>query len=221
MKEKKDAAKQAQEAATEKPKRQRHGVQCSAKSKQTGERCKRFCAPGKKVCYYHGANAGVKKGTKNALKHGAYEVITRDTLLEGEDKIADGLDLQHPIELLKEQIRMLKVKEVRIAKRMKNALLAEKEAGKEDKDGNKKPSVVLLNISAVQTRNFSGDTSKSSTSTSETHEMHYLRLDAAHTTVMNELRKAMSNLAQLQADLGINEEPLPLYTCPPKEGAKE
>ena len=49
---------------------------CTARSKQTGERCKRRVTPGYRVCYYHGANpknhGGGQPGNLNPLKHGAY-----------------------------------------------------------------------------------------------------------------------------------------------------
>ena len=45
---------------------------CTAKSKQSGERCKRPAAPGKRVCYMHGARGGGVKGNLNAMIHGAY-----------------------------------------------------------------------------------------------------------------------------------------------------
>ena len=48
---------------------------CTAKSKQSGERCKRPAAPGKRVCYMHGARGGGVKGNLNAMIHGAY--VTR------------------------------------------------------------------------------------------------------------------------------------------------
>ena len=54
-------------------------LQCTAKSKQTGERRKRDVTPGKRVCYYHGgASTGPKtaKGKArvalNNLKHGIF-----------------------------------------------------------------------------------------------------------------------------------------------------
>ena len=48
--------------------------QCTAKSKQTGERCKRPATPGMKVCYYHGGakGTGAPKGNTNTVKHGFY-----------------------------------------------------------------------------------------------------------------------------------------------------
>jgi len=49
---------------------------CKAKSKSTGERCKRPVVDGYAVCRFHGANpknhGGAPKGNTNALKHGAY-----------------------------------------------------------------------------------------------------------------------------------------------------
>lgn len=191
--------------------------QCTATSKRTGERCKRFCQPGKTVCKWHGGNSpGAPKGSKNALKHGAYETITRETLFEDEIEFINELDID-PIKTLQEQIRMLRVKELRLAKRMKQALVAEREAGQEDGAGKKKLGTTLLSVTTVQTQNFQGEKSKTVTSSSETHAMHYLRFEAAHTTVLDQIRRAMDNLARLEAESGVGEEPLPLYTLPPKK----
>ena len=60
-----------------------HKKRCKAKSKSTGEQCKRWAVPGYDVCYYHGAGGLPKlkpppgggrapKGNQNARKHGAY-----------------------------------------------------------------------------------------------------------------------------------------------------
>ncbi len=46
--------------------------QCSAKSKRTGERCRRHCAQGWQVCFYHGQGGGAPTGNTNALKWGVY-----------------------------------------------------------------------------------------------------------------------------------------------------
>ena len=47
---------------------------CRAKSKQSGEQCKRWSSPGKEVCYYHGGakGSGAPKGSQNRVTHGAY-----------------------------------------------------------------------------------------------------------------------------------------------------
>jgi len=59
---------------------------CHAKSKQTGERCKRPAAPGKRVCYMHGARGGGVKGNLNGMVHGAY---VKRVLNEDEQRIHD------------------------------------------------------------------------------------------------------------------------------------
>ena len=41
-------------------------AQCTAKSKQSGERCKRPSSPGKTVCYYHGGARGSGRPPKHA-----------------------------------------------------------------------------------------------------------------------------------------------------------
>jgi len=45
---------------------------CTARSKHTGERCRRGAVPGYSVCRYHGAGGGAPKGNLNGLVHGAY-----------------------------------------------------------------------------------------------------------------------------------------------------
>lgn len=184
--------------------------QCTATSKRTGERCKRFCAPGKKVCKWHGgASNGAPKGSKNALKHGAYEKITRETMFADEVEYADSVDTD-PVSVLEEQLRVLKVKELRIAKRMKEAMLAEQDAGKDDGTGKKKPSVVTLTVATTQTKNFAGEESKTVSSTSETFAQNYLRLEQAHTTVLAQIGRTVALLADLRGeqDIADNEPPV-------------
>lgn len=184
--------------------------QCTATSKRTGERCKRFCAPGKKVCKWHGgASNGAPKGSKNALKHGAYEKITRETMFADEVEYADSVNTD-PVSVLEEQLRVLKVKELRIAKRMKAAILAEVDAGKDDGTGKKKPSVVTLTVATTQTKNFAGEESKTVSSTAETFAQNYLRLEQAHTTVLAQISRTVALLADLRGeqDTADNEPPV-------------
>lgn len=184
--------------------------QCTATSKRTGERCKRFCAPGKKVCKWHGgASNGAPKGSKNALKHGAYEKITRETMFADEVEYADSVDTD-PASVLEEQLRILKVKELRIARRMKEAMLAEQDAGKDDGTGKKKPSVVTLTVATTQMKNFAGEESKTVSSTSETFAQNYLRLEQAHTTVLAQISRTVALLADLRGeqDTADNEPPV-------------
>lgn len=182
-------------------------MQCTAKSKRTGERCKRMATKGMRVCRVHGGvpTSGAPKGNKNALKCGQFETITRETMFDDEIEYADSVNLD-PVKMLEEQIRVLRVKERRLAIRMKNALVAEQDAGKEGDDGKKKPSTVMLTVSTTQTQNFDGATSKTVTSNSETHAMYYLRLEAAHTQVMEQIRRASDNLVRLRAEQGGDDE---------------
>jgi hypothetical protein len=68
---------------------------CTARSRRTGERCKRPVTPGYKVCRYHGANPKnhggcppeKAKGNLNALIHGVYAERVLD---ETEQKVYDG-----------------------------------------------------------------------------------------------------------------------------------
>jgi len=63
---------------------------CTATSKQTGKRCKRWATKGKKVCYYHGGRstgprttAGIQRTRAIHLKHGEYSLIRlKDRTLE-------------------------------------------------------------------------------------------------------------------------------------------
>lgn len=58
-------------------------MQCSAKSKQSGNQCKRAAAVGKTVCAFHGAKAGapIKTG-RYSLKHRASLEAKAKTFLE-------------------------------------------------------------------------------------------------------------------------------------------
>jgi hypothetical protein len=51
-------------------------IRCKAKSRTTGEQCRRWSVHGYNVCHYHGANpknhGGAPKHNQNATKHGAY-----------------------------------------------------------------------------------------------------------------------------------------------------
>lgn len=196
-------------------------AQCTAKSKRSGERCKCYAMKGKTVCRIHGGRStGPKHKQKNALTTGSKEVVTRDVLTEEETKYVDSLEI-NPIELMKETIRMLKVKELRIAKRMMNAINSEKEAGQKDKDGKIKPLYVPLTRSQTKLLSPTGDETNTLASTSETFAQNYLRLEQAHNTVLASLTRATAQLAAMQAETGEGDEPLPLYTLPPEEDPKD
>ena len=192
-------------------------AQCTATSKRTGERCKRMCAPGKTVCKWHGGNSkGAPKGNKNALKHGAYESISLETMFPDEIEYAKSVSLD-PLTTLQEQLQFLRVKEARLAKRMKKALEAEMNAGKEDSTGKKGGQMVVITATQMQAENYQGEKSKTVTTTSETHAMQYLRLEQAHSIVMDQIRRVLEAIAKIEGMSGHNDEPLPLYTVIPED----
>lgn len=192
--------------------------QCTATSKSTGQRCKLPAVPGKKVCKYHGGlSSGPPKGSKNALKTGERETITRASMSDEEKEYVDALDI-NPIELMKEQIRILKIKELRISSRMKSVLEDELFAGKVGPDGQKKSSTVPLTLNVVRTKDGDGkDGVTTATSSSETHALFYLRLEEAHNRILAQIRNATALLSKLQTEAGEGDEPLPLYTLPPQD----
>lgn len=179
--------------------RKENKVQCSAKSKRTGERCKRWCAEGKTVCKWHGgASKGAPKGNKNRFIHGAYEKLTRETMSAEEIAYADVVTID-PLKTLEEQLRILKVKELRMMRRMKAVIDAEKEAGRVDESGKKKPSTIVLTVSTMQAENYEGQKSKSVTSTSESHAQNYLRLESALTMVQTQIQRVAVQIAALRS----------------------
>lgn len=192
-------------------------AQCTATSKRTGERCKRMCAPGKTVCKWHGGNSkGAPKGNKNALKHGAYESISLETMFPDEIEYANSISLD-PLTTLQEQLRFLRVKEARLAKRMKKSLEAEMKAGKDDGTGKKGGQMIVITATQTQAENYQGEKSKTVTTASETHTMQYLRLEQAHSIVLEQIRRVLEAIAKIESMTGQNDEPLPLYTVIPED----
>lgn len=181
-------------------------AQCTATSKRTGERCKRMCAPGKTVCKWHGGNSkGAPKGNKNALKHGAYESISLETMFPEEIEYAKSVSLD-PLMTLQEQLRVLRVKEARLAKRMKKALEAEMNAEKDDGTGKKGGKMVVITATQTQAENFQGEKSKTITTTSETHSMQYLRLEQAHSIVLDQIRRVLEAIVKVESLKGEGAE---------------
>ena len=76
--------------------------QCTAKSKQSGERCKNKALPGKNVCKFHGGNGGCPKGAQNASKHGFFAKIFPDDE-ETRALVADIME-KEPLDILWENI---------------------------------------------------------------------------------------------------------------------
>lgn len=107
-----------------------------------------------------------------------------------------------PLETLREQLRVLRVKEHRIMKRMKAALDAELLAGQPDGSGGKHPKMVVLTGSQTSSEDNQGNASKSASTASETHEMHYLRLENAHSVVLGQIRRVLEQISKIEAERG-------------------
>ena len=88
---------------------------------------------------------------------------------------------------------------MRIEMRMKKALDAEALAGKDDGTGKKAPVMVVLSGTNVVTRNAEGAENKTVSTSSETHEMHYLRLEAAHNIVLEQIRRVTEAIVKISA----------------------
>lgn len=95
--------------------------QCKARSKQTGERCKRYAKPGYDVCHYHGARGGAPpeklQGNKNAVKTGEHETIWMDTLDEQERVLFHAVDTD-VLKQIDEELRLITIRERRMLQRI-------------------------------------------------------------------------------------------------------
>ncbi len=87
--------------------------QCPVIAKQTGKRCKRACAPGKKVCYMHGG------ASLSGIAHPAYKGRGFQMDLSIERGKALQSILEHDTELinLREQIALLRLRTSDLLKR--------------------------------------------------------------------------------------------------------
>lgn len=84
-------------------------MRCSAKSKQSGEQCKRHAVPGKKVCAIHGGKSLSGIASKS-LKHGRHSKYLPGGLLERYQQALsddDLLNLKHEVALVDTRIAEL------------------------------------------------------------------------------------------------------------------
>ena len=182
-------------------------MQCTAKSKRTGEQCRGFAVKGKTKCRMHGGkNEGAPKNNKNAIKHGAYEAISLATMSVEEIEYANTVSLS-PIDTLKEQLKTLRVKESRVAIRLKKAKEDMENAGKNDGATTKTPLMVTIDGTNSKQVNAMGEESKSYSTSSETQEMHFLRIDHAHSVVLEQIRRVSEAIAKIEGDV-VDDESL-------------
>lgn len=102
---------------------------CTARSKQHGDRCRKWAVPGYRVCRYHGARGGAPKGSKNALKTGEYETIWADQLTDEERELYERIKTDK----LAQIDQQIKLTEIRV-RRMLRRIASLREQG-EDKPG--------------------------------------------------------------------------------------
>src|SRR5689334_14096652 len=80
---------------------------CTAKSKQTGQQCKRFAAKGRTVCHYHGGRSpGAPKENQYARQHGIYA----RHLTPEEQELFDTVE----VGTVDHELRLLRVRTARI-----------------------------------------------------------------------------------------------------------
>lgn len=70
-------------------------IRCNAKSKQSGEQCKRWAAPGKAVCHIHG---GAERSGRPSI-HGFYSKVARGELAK---RLQDAETLENPMDMSQE-----------------------------------------------------------------------------------------------------------------------
>ena len=118
-------------------------------------------------------------------------------MTEEEIAYANAVTL-NPCETLREQLKTLRVKEARIAKRLKKAKEDMENVGRDDGTGRKIPAMVVLTGTQGKQADAEGRESTSLSTASETQEMHYLRLDAAHSMVLEQIRRVSDSLARME-----------------------
>ena len=181
--------------------------QCTAKSKRTGERCRRAAMHGQTVCYMHGGasrrKGGAPKGSKNALKTGQYETILASTMTPEELSYRDSLDI-NPLTTLRETLKTLRMRELRILCRIMKAMDAEEIAGtptgKMNGQGKELLHPAMLLIGAQQTKKADGN--DATTSQSVSHARYIERLEDALTAVQDQIRRVSDSLARMDGEGG-------------------
>ena len=181
--------------------------QCTAKSKRTGERCRRAAMHGQAVCYMHGGasrrKGGAPKGSKNALKTGQYETILASTMTPEELSYRDSLDI-NPLTTLRETLKTLRMRELRVLCRIMKAMDAEEIAGtptgKMNGQGKELLHPAMLLIGAQQTKKADGN--DATTSQSVSHARYIERLEDALTAVQDQIRRVSDSLARMEGEGG-------------------
>nr|WP_302456989.1 hypothetical protein [Bilophila wadsworthia] len=143
------------------------------------------------------------KGSKNALKTGQYETILASTITPEELSYRDSLDI-NPLTTLRETLKTLRMRELRILCRIKKAMDAEEIAGtptgKMNGQGKELLHPAMLLIGAQQTKKADGN--DATTSQSESHARYIERLENALTAVQDQIRRVSDSLARMEGEGG-------------------
>ena len=143
------------------------------------------------------------KGSKNALKTGQYETILASTITPEELSYRDSLDI-NPLTTLRETLKTLRMRELRILCRIKKAMDAEEIAGtptgKMNGQGKEPLPPAMLLIGAQQTKKADGN--DATTSQSESHARYIERLENALTAVQDQIRRVSDSLARMEGEGG-------------------
>ena len=184
---------------------------CSATSHSTGEQCKNTCVPGKRVCRFHGGlSSGPPKGSKNALRTGAHETILAATMTPEEQAYLAGLDTD-PLTMLRENLKMLKLRELRIMQRIQRAreaeALAGQPTGEQDSEGNQRRRPALMVRGGTQTRvNTTQNSGTTVTTSSESYAEHIAGWEKGLSDVQDQIRRTLDSIARIEADQGGGEQ---------------
>ena len=143
------------------------------------------------------------KGSKNALKTGQYETILASTMTPEELSYRDSLDI-NPLTTLRETLKTLRMRELRILCRIMKAMDAEEIAGtptgKMNGQGKELFHPAMLLIGAQQTKKADGNDAP--TSQSESHARYIERLENALTAVQDQIRRVSDSLARMEGEGG-------------------
>ena len=162
---------------------------------------------GQAVCYMHGGasrrKGGAPKGSKNALKTGQYETILASTMTPEELSYRDSLDI-NPLTTLRETLKTLRMRELRVLCRIMKAMDAEEIAGtptgKMNGQGKELLHPAMLLIGAQQTKKADGN--DATTSQSVSHARYIERLEDALTAVQDQIRRVSDSLARMEGEGG-------------------
>ena len=177
-------------------------AQCTAKSKRSGNRCRRDAMHGKSVCCMHGGKSdGAPKSNRNAVSTGQYEKIFPGCLTPEEQAHMEGMNTI-PLAIVEEELRITRIRENRILQRIRKAKDAEDLAGtptgEKDQNGNDiRHPAMLPTTSTVKTGGVNGT---ERTLNSEAHSAYILRLENALTAVQLQLGRLIDQKARLLAE---------------------